>query len=461
MNAKWLTGAAVICFVALFVVTGLAIYGDWVSSDTVRQPAEAPTEHTVQDGDTWESLAELFGVGVEELEQANPDASLAAGVTIKVPSREERITVKAGESLKSIAHDHHIPVARLRAYNALPDDAVLEVGQSLVVPPRDPVKDRIALWALLYATLFVVALWLTISAWQKGTGKSIRDIVRGDAGRYSISKLQMLLWTGCFVFTYMVVMVGRVLNGESFVTEIPEALLALMGISIATFSSAKAIVQGKQPALQPGADTSQEAMPSGATTSKGAADLTQDSAGNTDVSRVQLLAWTIIGVVLYLFQVLSALRATNGVGLTIPDVDGTILALTIASSGGYLTKQLVWLKRKSPVIRAELAAGDDGSKQHLFLYSPNFGEYTSDPSKNKIEIRRAALPEAEWAVFGHRVAPYNDPAQDWTPTLLRGQAVKKEDPLECLQFEAGEYIHVKVRLAGVDYPETVLKVFAR
>jgi hypothetical protein len=299
-----------------------------------------------------------------------------------------------------------------------------------------------------------------VLGWQRRANKNFWDIVKGDAGRYSISKLQMLLWTGCFIFIFIIVLVSRALNGDGFVTQVPEALLALMGISVTTFASAKAIVQGQQPAQErsPEAEArSEDTRPTGTQKSRGGADLILDPQGNTDISRLQLLAWTFIGVGLYLFEVLTLLNKTNGVGLEIPDVNGTILALTIASSGGYLSKSLVWRKPKSPVIRVELGEEkkDNGEvEQILFLYGINFGEYTSNTSKNEIKIRNDTPPDAPWTMLQH-----DDTAKDWTDTLLRGKLVKIED--KQVEVETDEFVRVKVRLGEVDYPETILKVFAR
>jgi len=469
-NANFLSVLASLGFIVLIIATSIAIYQDWVAADMVLRRAEVPPSYTTKVSDTWESIANQFGVSVDSLKDKNPELTatteFTTGITISLPSSKETYTVKYRDTLQSIARQKKVPVARLKAYNQIEEaaDFKLLIGQELVIPPRNYVKDHIPLWSILYAGLFVIALWLAIWSWQERSGKKVRDIARGDAGRYSVSKLQMFLWTACFVFTYIIVTVARKLNSEEFITEIPEALLALMGISVATFSSAKAIMQGKRgPATTTLSETTETDAPAEAENSKGAADLIQDSEGNTDVSSVQLLIWTIIGVGLYLFQVMSDLRTTNGVGLKIPDVDGTILALTIASSGGYLARQFIWRKPTSPVVRVEMAeqtAADGQVTQTLYLYGPNFGKYSSAPSQNRIEIRQDTPDKnAPWAIF-----EVNDPGKDWTLTLLRGQARIDGNPLKFKAFtdsQSGDFIFLKARLAEIDYPEQAFKVFAR
>ena len=468
---------AILCYIAAAVIFGLlsaavviALVEDAVSAEEVWSKAGHPETHTVKKEDTWETISNMLGIKASELQEANPGIEIgkeftaSIGITITIPSSAEAYTIKSGDTLKDIADEKKVSLARLTNRNEeyieeakKKEDAEgntgfpLIAGDELVIPPPDPVKDRIPGCSIGFAALFVVALGLVILGFQRRADKNLPDIVKGDAGRYSISKLQMLLWTGCFIFTFFVVLVSRVLNGNGFVTELPEALLALMGISVTTFASAKAIVQGQQPPQEispEAAAKNEETRPTGTEESKGGADLILDSQGNTDISRLQLLAWTIIGVGLYLFEVFTLLKTTNGVGMEIPDVNGTILALTIASSGGYLSKRLVWRKPKSPVVRVELVEQPKG-EQRLFLYGVNFGLYSSDTGKNKIEIRKTE--DDDFAPLN-----YDDTAKDWTDTLLRGKAALGEPALK-----AGDYIRVKVRLGGIDYPETTFKVFAR
>jgi len=467
----------ILCYIAAAVIFGLlsaavviALVEDAVSAEEVWSKAGHPETHTVKKEDTWETISNMLGIKASELQEANPGIEIgkeftaSIGITITIPSSAEAYTIKSGDTLKDIADEKKVSLARLTNRNEeyieeakKKEDAEgntgfpLIAGDELVIPPPDPVKDRIPGCSIGFAALFVVALGLVILGFQRRADKNLPDIVKGDAGRYSISKLQMLLWTGCFIFTFFVVLVSRVLNGNGFVTELPEALLALMGISVTTFASAKAIVQGQQPPQEispEAAAKNEETRPTGTEESKGGADLILDSQGNTDISRLQLLAWTIIGVGLYLFEVFTLLKTTNGVGMEIPDVNGTILALTIASSGGYLSKRLVWRKPKSPVVRVELVEQPKG-EQRLFLYGVNFGLYSSDTGKNKIEIRKTE--DDDFAPLN-----YDDTAKDWTDTLLRGKAALGEPALK-----AGDYIRVKVRLGGIDYPETTFKVFAR
>jgi LysM repeat protein len=110
--------------------------------------------HTVQDGDTLSSLAELFGVTPEEIAEANglfDLHSLIAGATLRIPgalpAEEEdetgeevvtdsgrRHTVSGGEVLSLIAEVYGVRLAALIAANGLDNPDHIVEGQTLVVP---------------------------------------------------------------------------------------------------------------------------------------------------------------------------------------------------------------------------------------------------------------------------------------------------------------------------------------
>jgi LysM repeat protein len=110
--------------------------------------------HTVQDGDTLTSLAELFGVTPEQIAEANDlfDLhSVIAGETLRIPgappaddvdeSGEEvvtdsgrRHTVASGEVLSLIAEVYGVRLAAIIAANGLDNPDHIVAGQTLIVP---------------------------------------------------------------------------------------------------------------------------------------------------------------------------------------------------------------------------------------------------------------------------------------------------------------------------------------
>lgn len=136
-------------------------------------PSSAPpppaSSHTVQDGETYYSIAKKHGITVSALEKANPKVNpnrLRTGMKLALPARSAKAkttgvaydyglpvpvkkpapvpppaparagthTVKAGDSLSVIAQSHGVSTAALQRANNLADVNSLRVGQVLVIP---------------------------------------------------------------------------------------------------------------------------------------------------------------------------------------------------------------------------------------------------------------------------------------------------------------------------------------
>ena len=101
--------------------------------------------HIVEKGDTLYSLSKKYGVSVDELRSANAisGSDLYAGQKLIIPAKKndkrvtyESYTVKAGDTLYSIAKRSEITVDELRRLNSLDSSAVLKIGQNLKVPAQ-------------------------------------------------------------------------------------------------------------------------------------------------------------------------------------------------------------------------------------------------------------------------------------------------------------------------------------
>jgi len=105
-----------------------------------------PQKHKVVAGDTFESIANKYGVTVRELVSANPqllktDEQLTVPVSVAIPSEDRggstspRIhTVKSGENLTVIAIKYGTTVAAIASANNITNINNLNVGQVLVIP---------------------------------------------------------------------------------------------------------------------------------------------------------------------------------------------------------------------------------------------------------------------------------------------------------------------------------------
>ena len=111
--------------------------------------------HTVKSGETLFSLAKQYQVSEEQIKECNPIAAdgLKIDQSIKIPVSEAAQmdaradkkrkkeflshTIKAGETLYSIARDYNIPVATIREDNPMINPQYLKVGEALWIRRSD------------------------------------------------------------------------------------------------------------------------------------------------------------------------------------------------------------------------------------------------------------------------------------------------------------------------------------
>jgi lysozyme len=111
-------------------------------------PGQAPASHSVAAGDSFESIANKYGITVRELVSANPKLlktgdKLVIPVPVAIPQEsgggsttpEKRTcTVKAGDTLYVIAVRYGTTVPALVTANNLADPNKITVGQVLTIP---------------------------------------------------------------------------------------------------------------------------------------------------------------------------------------------------------------------------------------------------------------------------------------------------------------------------------------
>jgi GH25 family lysozyme M1 (1,4-beta-N-acetylmuramidase) len=117
-------------------------------------PVQTPKIHTVAAGDSFESIANKYGVTVRELVAANPqllkiDDKLTIPIPVAIPQEGggepgspaepgtgpgRTYTVKRGDTLSSIAIRFGTTVALLAAGNSITNPNAIQVGQVLVIP---------------------------------------------------------------------------------------------------------------------------------------------------------------------------------------------------------------------------------------------------------------------------------------------------------------------------------------
>jgi LysM repeat protein len=120
----------------------------FAEADILTEPPTPLKKHTVAAGDTFESIANKYGLTVRELVNANPQLlktseQLTIPVAVAIPAESESSpaptqskshTVKAGENLTVIAIRYGTTVAAIASANNLTNINNISVGQVLIVP---------------------------------------------------------------------------------------------------------------------------------------------------------------------------------------------------------------------------------------------------------------------------------------------------------------------------------------
>ncbi len=198
---------------------------------------------------------------------------------------------------------------------------------------------------IAYTLALVAVLLIFIILISRAVKGKAVFLICGSDGKLSLSRTQMALWTlaiGVVIFGY------GLFHRE--VPEIPDSLVALMGLSLATTGisykqvSKLTAVSGTQPATTGLAPTTPSDVPGAATPSQPAqpvakhararlGDLVADHLGEISIAKAQMVFWT--GLMLVLFLAKSAI---DGVLWEVPWQMVTLMGM---SQAGYLGPKFV------------------------------------------------------------------------------------------------------------------------
>jgi hypothetical protein len=204
--------------------------------------------------------------------------------------------------------------------------------------------------------------------------KSFTEFFLGDNGHYSLSRVQACVWA-YIIMSYQVSVLVCLCNinfdvaAKLFTLVFSQEVLWLLGLSLGTYVTVKGIAVNQQQA------TPQSTTP--VTVTRNWADLVSVN-GQLDLSRFQMLIWTLIAVVAfmisyfhYLSDIMQSAITANTTDPTtliaalgkyfpawgvddkeLPTVDMSFIVLMGLSHGTYIGRKLV-PDYKAPVVTAE------------------------------------------------------------------------------------------------------------
>ncbi len=196
----------------------------------------------------------------------------------------------------------------------------------------DSMKQNRYLWIFIVSFLIII---FTVYVFRRlSRQKSLRSIILDEHGFPTLSKFQFLLWTLVVSFAFLSIQITRIVitdytaDSEYLIKNIPENLLAMMGISVAVpiiNSKASKKTTSKQDDKTP--------------PSFGA--MFYNNQGNLDLASLQMFMWTVIGILIYLYIVFDQFTILDARYLFLPDVSPTLLILMGLSQGAYLGSKFV------------------------------------------------------------------------------------------------------------------------
>jgi hypothetical protein len=229
-------------------------------------------------------------------------------------------------------------------------------------------------------------------------------LIEGADGRLSSSKAQWFAWSAVIVGSYVAVFAARAYAGLGVAPTVPTNVLTALGFSTGTMAIAKGVTsavanQGnKEP--PPTAANSQNTSMSG--------NLLTDDQGITDLSKVQMLTWTVIAVGVYLYTVSTTIASILNLHTSsgLPDIDGTLMVLTGLSQGGYLGKKVADAVG-NPVTLSCLVPTTASIGAPVTLYGANFGSGSTDSC---LTIDGGVLPLANLSAWKDTKIVFTVPA---------------------------------------------------
>lgn len=224
-------------------------------------------------------------------------------------------------------------------------------------------------------------LGLFVLAGLKIRGRALGVLI-DERNRYSLSRLQITLWTALVLATLYAVYIANIVRGPAISAlnvNLDYNLIALMGFSLASFVAAPMALSRK--AGQPGGD--QELATNGPQLLKAQnlsappsatgqilvkndpkdarlADLIRGedvaNAMVVDLPRLQMLLITAVIVFVYGATVGHALGGTDWVLMNLPKLNETLLLLALISHSGYVVGKLIPTSSASPAVSPQQTA---------------------------------------------------------------------------------------------------------
>ena len=171
--------------------------------------------------------------------------------------------------------------------------------------------------------IMLLQSWLvTVARKRANNSREVRFmdlVVTCDDESYSLSRLQIYLWTVAVIIGFSAVFMAK---GE--IPDMPKTLYMLMGVNIASAVTSNAIRTARD--LQRHVGSPPDFIK----------DIFFDFDGSIDLPRTQMAVWTIISLLAFLIMLVQSFVAVSPDKLVLPDITDGLVILMGLSNGAYL-----------------------------------------------------------------------------------------------------------------------------
>lgn len=239
---------------------------------------------------------------------------------------------------------------------------------------------RNLVWSLILGlagigVVVLALLLITRSQPDKTLAGKVLSVIQGQDGRLSTSKFQWFVWTIAAVGGFSALFAARALRGASAGDiGVPANILIALGFSTVTMATAKGITTAYIAGGRVDKSADKSSLKGG---------LLTDDDGIADLSKIQLVTWTIIAIGIWTYLVLTRLgdiayaKNLDAASASLPDIPAALMVLMGLSQGGYLGKKLVTIDAFNLSLDS-LVPSTAKPKEIVALYGSGFGEAKSD-----------------------------------------------------------------------------------
>ena len=303
MNRSWRSR-----YIAVqFIVASLLLGASWDARAQTSKPVVAPAAPTAPAASSQPSASRTLTGRVAAISEDQSSLVVTSDKKDGTGKESQPIAITA-KALQALLKNFRVGDAvRVEITQEGAQTILREIGAAESV--RVSVKER---WIALGIGLAVLVLFALVLL-----GGDVRGLLLGADGRYSNSKVQMALWFGALIITYIALLWLRWWKGAGVGgVSLAQNLLLISGMSALTFGAAKGITTAKIQAreereIAAGSPPAMAALlaesavkPPATPAERGLIkNLVRNDDGRVDIGDFQMVVVTILAVLVYVGQV--------------------------------------------------------------------------------------------------------------------------------------------------------------